>query len=86
MRGSPDAALFVNEVSDNRRAALLFGALLLAAGACCLSTARAEGPHWSYKGHGGPSEWGGLDQEFATCKSGKLQSPVDIRGAWHGQG
>ena len=58
-----------------------FGAVLLVASACCLSTARAEGPHWSYKGHGGPGEWGELDKEFATCGSGKLQSPIDIRGA-----
>ena len=37
--------------------------------------------HWAYKGHGGPSEWGSLNPEFGACKLGKLQSPIDIRGA-----
>jgi carbonic anhydrase len=41
----------------------------------------AEGPHWTYKGHGGPAEWGSIEADFATCKLGKLQSPIDIRGA-----
>ena len=45
------------------------------------AVALAEGGHWAYKGHGSPSEWGSLSPEFATCKFGKLQSPVDIRGA-----
>ena len=43
--------------------------------------ALAEGGHWTYQGHGGPSEWGSLSPEFGTCKLGKLQSPIDIRGA-----
>ena len=43
--------------------------------------ALAEGGHWTYQGHGGPSEWGSLNPEFAACKLGKLQSPIDIRGA-----
>lgn len=43
--------------------------------------AHAEGTHWSYGKHGGPAEWGGLDQAFAGCGLGKVQSPIDIRGA-----
>jgi carbonic anhydrase len=43
--------------------------------------AHAEGKHWTYSGHGGPTEWGALSPEFATCKLGKNQSPIDIRGA-----
>ena len=43
--------------------------------------AQAEGGHWSYGEHGGPKEWGELDKAFATCKLGKVQSPIDIRGA-----
>ena len=42
---------------------------------------QAEGKHWAYGGHGGPGEWGTLDKAFATCKLGKVQSPIDIRGA-----
>jgi len=41
----------------------------------------AEGHHWSYGKHGGPSEWGELDQAFASCQVGKVQSPIDIRAA-----
>ena len=41
----------------------------------------AEGHHWSYGKHGGPAEWGELDQAFASCQLGKVQSPIDIRGA-----
>jgi carbonic anhydrase len=48
---------------------------------CCFLPAWAEGKHWVYEGHGGPAEWGELDKAFATCKLGKLQSPIDIRGA-----
>lgn len=56
-------------------------ALFVATTICCAYQAQAEGQHWSYKGHGGPAEWGELDKAFATCKLGKVQSPIDIRGA-----
>ena len=35
--------------------------------------------HWSYQGEGGPEQWGQMKPEFATCSSGKRQSPIDIR-------
>jgi carbonic anhydrase len=56
-------------------------ALFAAATLCCASQAQAEGEHWTYGGQGGPAKWGELDQTFATCKLGKVQSPIDIRGA-----
>jgi carbonic anhydrase len=34
--------------------------------------------HWSYQGATGPSKWGTMEHEFATCKLGKYQSPIDI--------
>ncbi|MFQ5487417.1 MAG: carbonic anhydrase family protein [Gammaproteobacteria bacterium] len=34
--------------------------------------------HWSYEGPGAPHYWGDLKAEFATCKSGRSQSPIDI--------
>ena len=46
-----------------------------------VSVALAEAPHWSYGPHAGPAEWGDLQKEFTTCKLGKTQSPIDIRGA-----
>ena len=36
---------------------------------------------WAYDGPSGAEHWGDLDPEYATCKVGKEQSPVDIRNA-----
>jgi carbonic anhydrase len=36
---------------------------------------------WSYKGANGPEHWGDLDPAYATCSTGKEQSPIDIRSA-----
>ena len=33
---------------------------------------------WSYSGPTGPEHWGDLSPEFAACKTGKEQSPIDI--------
>ena len=55
-------------------------ALLFLAGTGALALAQAAG-HWSYTGHGAPPHWAALAQEYATCKLGKVQSPIDIRGA-----
>jgi carbonic anhydrase len=48
---------------------------------CSGTTAFAAGaaPHWSYEGHGGPTHWAALEPEFASCKIGHVQSPIDIR-------
>ena len=37
--------------------------------------------HWGYDGAEGPSHWGDLESEFALCKNGRQQSPVDIRNS-----
>jgi carbonic anhydrase len=34
---------------------------------------------WDYSQSRGPTHWGDLKPEFATCKNGHHQSPVDIR-------
>jgi carbonic anhydrase len=34
---------------------------------------------WSYEGARGPDHWGELDPDYAACKDGKEQSPIDIR-------
>jgi len=36
---------------------------------------------WDYGEALGPSHWGDLKPEFAACKNGHHQSPIDIRGA-----
>jgi carbonic anhydrase len=42
----------------------------------------SEAAHpWSYDGAHGPSHWGDLKPEYAECKKGKHQTPIDIRGA-----
>jgi carbonic anhydrase len=34
---------------------------------------------WDYSGSHGPSHWGNLKPEFAACREGHRQSPIDIR-------
>jgi carbonic anhydrase len=43
-----------------------------------------EQPHptaWGYAGNTGPEHWGDLSPEYALAKTGKAQSPIDIRDA-----
>jgi carbonic anhydrase len=39
---------------------------------------KADGHEWSYSGPEGPDHWGSLTPEFAPCKLGHRQSPIDI--------
>ncbi len=39
--------------------------------------------HWTYEGAEGPEHWGDLDPAFALCKTGKGQTPVDLRKGAH---
>ncbi len=55
--------------------------------ALCLSTsAFASGGgghgevHWGYTGEGAPEHWGDLKPEFAACKDGKSQTPINLTG------
>ena len=41
----------------------------------------AGAPHWGYSGADGPDHWGDLSPDFAACKTGQRQSPIDIVGA-----
>jgi carbonic anhydrase len=53
---------------------------------CCILVLGARGvaqqPHpehvWDYEQEQGPSHWGELKPEFAPCKTGHHQSPIDI--------
>jgi carbonic anhydrase len=57
-------------------------AILLASGALSAGSVVAQehgtGHSWSYDGSTGPSHWGDLNAEFAPCKTGHRQSPIDI--------
>lgn len=35
-------------------------------------------PKWDYKGKSSPENWGKISQEFSTCATGKMQSPINI--------
>jgi len=50
------------------------------AGAAGLCAAAGKEP-WSYSGPTGPTKWGTLEKNFAVCKTGELQSPIDIPDA-----
>jgi carbonic anhydrase len=34
--------------------------------------------HWTYEGEEGPAHWGDLSAEFAACKTGTSQTPIDL--------
>jgi carbonic anhydrase len=36
---------------------------------------------WAYEGEHGPTHWGDVKTDYAVCKTGKNQSPIDITGA-----
>lgn len=41
-----------------------------------------HGSHsWGYDAKNGPAHWGDLNADYAACKLGKAQSPIDITGA-----
>ena len=41
----------------------------------------AVGHEWSYEGSHGPSHWGDVKSDYALCKTGKNQSPINITSA-----
>jgi carbonic anhydrase len=50
-----------------------------AARASAATTRRSGEPDWSYDGPTGPEAWATLDPAYAGCRSGRRQSPIDIR-------
>jgi carbonic anhydrase len=53
-------------------------AMLLLCAASGLASASGDFPHWTYGGEEGPGYWGDLSEQFATCKLGQAQSPINI--------
>ncbi|MFC0179820.1 carbonic anhydrase [Thorsellia kenyensis] len=37
--------------------------------------------HWGYSGEAGPQHWAELDESYLLCKTGKEQSPIDIKSS-----
>lgn len=38
----------------------------------------AAPPQWGYEGNLGPANWANLDPKYATCGTGRKQSPIDL--------
>ena len=55
--------------------------LLVSASIICALQGYAADMHWGYTGASSPEKWGDLDAKYATCKTGKYQSPIDITTA-----
>ncbi|MCK4743697.1 MAG: carbonic anhydrase [Sulfuriflexus sp.] len=57
-----------------------FRSVVLLSGILLSSMTFAAGgkAHWGYDGDEGPSHWGDLSHDYATCKTGKSQSPINI--------
>ncbi len=50
------------------------------------ATGHGGGPvHWAYGEDDGPASWTALSPDYATCASGREQSPIDIAGATTGE-
>jgi carbonic anhydrase len=63
------------------RLAFILLSVVLATGFSFAQDAKSKGHEWSYEGDEGPKRWGDLQPNFATCKTGQRQSPIDIRDA-----
>jgi len=57
----------------------IVGCALLSAAACGAQEHPAPEHTWDYGASRGPGHWGELKPEFALCKTGHHQSPIDIR-------
>jgi len=56
--------------------------VLTLAGTLCLTTSaftEEKAPEWSHSGKDGPAHWGDLAKDYATCKIGQRQSPIDLK-------
>jgi carbonic anhydrase len=72
----------VNTYSAKTAVAMIFFCTLILAVHPTLGQEKpAAGAHWSYLGPDGPDHWGDLESDFATCKVGRHQSPLDIKDA-----
>lgn len=63
----------------------VLASLVTAATLASSAATAAGGMHWSYSGDEGPAHWGELAPEFATCSSGRNQSPIDLTGMIEGE-
>lgn len=60
---------------------MAIGSALFAATITGNTLAADDAPKWGYHGAESADKWGDLSKDFATCKLGKEQSPIDIKTA-----
>jgi carbonic anhydrase len=70
----------ITRLARTAAAFLVFCAMLISARPA-ISQEHPATPHWGYSGADGPDHWGDLSPDFATCKAGQRQSPINIVGA-----
>lgn len=83
----------IHRSSTYRPLAAMAGVALLVALSGCAPDSRGEQKlaatplsapsvlaHWSYAGSDGPEHWGDLDTSYATCETGRQQSPINLVG------
>jgi len=72
------------KISTNLVLSVSLAALLLAGcqqAADEPAEAKTEEVKWGYDGAGAPANWGALSVEYATCKTGTQQSPINLPSA-----
>jgi len=57
---------------------LLITTMILASMPVAASESAASGHEWTYEGKHGPVHWGDVKPDYAMCKTGQNQSPIDI--------
>ncbi len=62
------------------RSLLLIAVMVMVAVPLLASEKGAAEHDWSYEGEHGPTHWGDVKSDYVMCKTGKNQSPIDIRG------
>jgi len=59
-------------------AVLVVTVMMMAAFPVAAGEKGAAGHEWSYEGEHGPAHWGDVKSDYAVCRTGKNQSPIDI--------
>ncbi len=60
---------------------MLIAVMVMVAVPLLASEKGVAGHDWSYEGEHGPTHWGEVKSDYAMCKTGKNQSPIDIKSA-----